>query len=51
MNFQQLWNRVKEFFTFRCIRNDNIPHINLDDDILESEYGNLNDSQNPNNYF
>lgn len=51
MKLKELWDRIKKYFSFRWFKHNNIPQVNLDEDILESEYGKLNDTQNPVNYF
>lgn len=49
MNFEIIWNSFRRYFS--CFKKNNKPQINLDDDILEAEYGKLNDHENPNTYF
>jgi hypothetical protein len=49
MNIRDIFARI--FRYFRCFRRDDKAQLNLDDDILEAEYGKLNDPENPNYYF
>jgi hypothetical protein len=51
MYFKDLWNRIKKYFSFNCFKRNDKAELNLDDDILEAEYGKLNDPENPNYYF
>jgi hypothetical protein len=48
MNFEIIWNRLRRYFC--CFKKNRKPQIEIDD-ILEAEYGRLNDPDNPTSYF
>ncbi len=49
MNFRDIFIRISRYF--KCFKRDNKAKLNLDEDILEAEYGKLNDPEDPNFYF
>jgi hypothetical protein len=50
MNFRDIFKRIGRYFGCFKINISRKPIINIDD-VLDAEYGQLNDPENPNSYF